>query len=75
LPDVGVVGDYFAVAALFMEGGGQLQPVPGVDYMAESGLLSLGSGQAAVGLELILVPAGGPVAGTNSGFASPSLER
>jgi hypothetical protein len=57
LPDVGVVGTYHVVVALYMEGGGQFQPVPGVDYMAASGPMALGQGQAQVSLELQLVPA------------------
>ena len=57
LEDVGVTGEYYVVAALYMEGGGQFQPVPGVDYMASSGKLNLGSGKAEVALELALVPA------------------
>jgi hypothetical protein len=56
LPDVGVVGTYHVVVALYMEGGGQFQPVPGVDYMAASGPLPLGAGQVSLELELMLVP-------------------
>ena len=56
LPDVGVIGTYHVVVALYMEGGGQFEPVPGVDYMAASGPMSLGAGQVAVELELMLVP-------------------
>jgi hypothetical protein len=54
--DVGVSGSYHVVVALYMEGGGAFQPVPGVDYMAASGSIELGQGQAEVSLELGLVP-------------------
>lgn len=57
--DVGLSGSYHVVVVLYMEGGGTFQPVPGVDYMAASGLIELGQGQAVVDLELELV-AGGP---------------
>ena len=56
IEDVGVAGDYHVVAALYMEGGGQFQPVPGVDYMAASNKITLGSGQAEVVLDLVIVP-------------------
>ena len=56
IEDVGVSGNYHVVVALYMEGGGTFQPVPGVDYMTASGLIELGSGQAEVVLELALVP-------------------
>jgi hypothetical protein len=56
LEEVGVVGDYHVVATLYMEGGGQFQPVPGVDYMAASSKLTLGQGQVSVALELQLIP-------------------
>ena len=44
------------MAVLFMEGGGTFAPVPGVDYMAASGPLTLGKGKAEVSFELELVP-------------------
>ena len=56
LPDVGTTGDYHVMVVLFMEGGGQFAPVSGVDYMAASGPVTLGAGQVAVELELMLVP-------------------
>lgn len=46
LEDVGVSGDYHVMAILYMEGGGQFQPVPGVDFMASSETLTLGQGKA-----------------------------
>jgi protoheme ferro-lyase len=58
IADVGLSGSYHVVVALYMEGGGTFQPVPGVDYMAASGKIELGQGQAKVDLELELVPAG-----------------
>ena len=56
MEDVGVAGDYHVVVVLFMEGGGEFAPVPGIDYMAASAPLSLGLGQVEVALELMLVP-------------------
>ena len=52
LEDVGVIGEYHVVAALYVEGGGQIQPVPGVDYLASSEKLALGEGKAEVALEM-----------------------
>jgi hypothetical protein len=75
LPDVGLSGTYHVVIALFMEGGGQFAPVPGVDYMAASGPLTFGAGQVAVDLELMLVPGGAPVTGDKIGFSSKSWGR
>ena len=54
--DAGVSGDYHVVVALYMEGGGTFQPLAGVDYMAASPRITLGSGQAEAELELQLVP-------------------
>lgn len=54
--DVGLVGEYHMVAMLYMEGGGQYQPVPGIDYMTNSAKLPFGQGQVEVDLELELVP-------------------
>ncbi len=56
LADAGVAGDYHVVVALFMEGGGVYQPVPGVDYLAASSKVAIGSGQQSVRLDLELVP-------------------
>ena len=56
MEDVGVVGDYHVVAALYVEGGGTFQPVPGVDYLASSEKVSLGQGSVAVTLDMELVP-------------------
>ena len=58
--DVGVSGEYHVVVALYMEGGGVFQPVAGVDYMAASQKILLGSGQQETALQLELVPAGPP---------------
>lgn len=58
IEDVGLNGSYHVVVALYMEGGGTFQPVPGVDYLAASGKLLLGQGQGKVALELELVPDG-----------------
>jgi len=54
--DVGLSGNYHVVVALYMEGGGVFQPVPGVDYMAASAQMQMGAGQVVVDLELALVP-------------------
>ena len=54
--DVGVTGPYHVVVALYMEGGGVFQPVPGMDYMAASPKMELGSGQQNVTLNLERVP-------------------
>jgi hypothetical protein len=43
------------MAVLYMEGGGQFQPVPGIDYMATRGRIPLGQGKADVTLDLQLV--------------------
>jgi hypothetical protein len=53
--NVGVTGDYHVVAALYMEGGGQFQPVPGIDYQASSQRMTLGPGKVEVALELELI--------------------
>ena len=55
IKDVGVTGDYHVVVTLFMEGGGQYIPVPGVDYMTSSAKLTFGQGKQDVALELKLV--------------------
>ena len=57
IEDVGVTGDYHVVAGLYVEGGGQYEPLPGVDYMAATEKLTLGAGQVSIELELALVPA------------------
>jgi hypothetical protein len=54
--DVGVTGDYHVVVGLYVEGGGDFQPVPGVDYQAESELLTFGEGKVEATLDLTLVP-------------------
>jgi len=56
IADVGLTGSYHVVVALYMEGGGTFQPVPGIDYLAASEKIDLGQGQATVNLELELVP-------------------
>ena len=54
--DVGVTGDYHVVVGLYVEGGGDFQPVPGVDYQAEGEKLTFGEGTVETSLELTLVP-------------------
>ncbi len=56
IEDVGVRGEYHVVTALYMEGGGQFMPVPGVDYLASSEKLTLGQGKVETKLDLELVP-------------------
>ena len=60
MEDVGVASSYHVIATLYVEGGGQFQPVPGVDYMASSEKLALGAGQVSVNLDLVPVPEGSP---------------
>ena len=60
MENVGVSSSYHVLAILYVEGGGQFQPVPGVDYMASSEKMPLGAGQVKVNLDLTLVPAGPP---------------
>jgi hypothetical protein len=49
-------GNYHVIAVLYMEGGGQFQPLSGIDYMATSVKIPLGQGKEEVLLELGLVP-------------------
>ena len=60
MEDVGVSSSYHVIATLYVEGGGQFQPVAGVDYMASSDAVALGAGQVSVDLELMPVPEGAP---------------
>ena len=50
--DVAVIGDYHVVVGLYVEGGGEFQPVVGVDYLAASEKVTFGSGPVATELEL-----------------------
>ena len=60
MEDVGVSGNFHVIATLYVEGGGQFQPVPGVDYMASSDKVALGAGQVTIDLALTPVPDGPP---------------
>jgi protoheme ferro-lyase len=60
MEDVGVASSYHVIATLYVEGGGQFQPVPGVDYMAASEKVALGAGQVRIDLELTPVPEAPP---------------
>ena len=60
MEDVGVGGNFHVIATLYVEGGGQFQPVPGVDYMASSELVALGAEQVSIELALTPVPEGPP---------------
>ena len=50
--DVGLTGDYHVVAAVYVEGGGEFQPVAGLDYLAASEPLQFGAGPVDTELEL-----------------------
>ncbi|NNE72789.1 MAG: VCBS repeat-containing protein [Acidimicrobiales bacterium] len=50
--DVGLAGDYYVVAGVYVEGGGDFQPVPGVDYLTASELVTFGEGTARLNIEL-----------------------
>ena len=54
IDNVGLEGDFYVAAALYVEGGGQFQPVTGLDYLSYSKLLTFGDGpvEAAVELEV-----------------------
>jgi hypothetical protein len=54
IENVGVAGGYHVIVALYLEGGGAFQPVPGIDYMATTAKLTLGQGQVTADLELQL---------------------
>ena len=60
MEDVGVSSSYHVIATLYVEGGGQYQPVAGVDYMASSEKVALGAGQVRIDLELVPVSGGPP---------------
>ena len=52
--DVGLAGDFHVVAAVYVEGGGDFQPVSGVDYLAYSEMLTFGSGTVMAEIELAI---------------------
>jgi hypothetical protein len=52
IEDVGLTGDYYVVAAVYVEGGGEFMPVLGVDYLSASEQLTFGSGTAETTIEL-----------------------
>jgi hypothetical protein len=54
--NVGEVGDFHVVAALYIEGGGRFQPKSGVDYMASSGKHTIGEGMVEVQIDLVPAP-------------------
>ncbi len=56
MADIGAVGEYHIVAALYVEGGGVFQPKSGVDFMAGSPRLNFGAGPVFVDLRLIPAP-------------------
>ena len=54
IEDVGLTGDYHVVVGLYVEGGGQFQPVSGTDYLATSEKLTFGDGPVQADLELAI---------------------
>ena len=56
LEDVGEIGDYHVVAALYVEGGGNFNPKSGIDYMASSGMQTVGNGKVEVVIDLVVAP-------------------
>jgi hypothetical protein len=54
--DVGVTGEYYVAAVLYVENGGKFQPASGVDYIAYSELQTFGEGKVEVTLDLALAP-------------------
>ncbi|MDJ0923218.1 MAG: VCBS repeat-containing protein [Acidimicrobiia bacterium] len=52
IEDVGVTGDYHVVVGVYVEGGGQFQPVVGTDYLIGSEKVTFGNGPIEVDLEL-----------------------
>ena len=50
--DVAVVGDFHVVVGLYVEGGGEFQPVVGVDYLGTSEKLTFGDGTVRGQLDL-----------------------
>ena len=56
IKDVGETGDFHVVAALYVEGGGEFIPTPGVDYQGESEMRTFGEGKVEVTVDLQLVP-------------------
>jgi len=56
IEDVGLTGDYHVAAALYVEGGGEYQPVSGVDYMGGSQKRTFGEGTVRVHLNLVPAP-------------------
>jgi hypothetical protein len=49
--DVGLTGDYHIVVGVYVEGGGQFQPVSGIDYLAASDKVTFGGGTVVTALE------------------------
>ncbi len=54
--DVGLSGEFHVVASIYVEGGGDFMPVPGVDYMAVSDALVFGDGTVTTDLTFSLAP-------------------
>jgi hypothetical protein len=54
--DVGEVGNYHIMAALYVEGGGTFQPKSNVDYMGYSEMATFGDGKVELFIELELAP-------------------
>lgn len=56
IENVGVSGDFYVMAVLYMKGGGTFQPNAEVDYMAVSSDITFGQGQVKLDLELYRLP-------------------
>ena len=54
--DVGETGEYHVVAAVYVEGGGEFIPEPGIDYQGISEMRAFGDGKVEVTVDLQLVP-------------------
>ncbi|MBT8165980.1 MAG: VCBS repeat-containing protein [Acidimicrobiia bacterium] len=52
--DVGLAGDYHIVAGVYVEGGGNFQPVSGVDYLSYSEMLTFGNGTVTAEIDMAL---------------------
>ncbi len=54
--DVGLSGEFYVVASIYVEGGGDFMPESGIDYMAASEALTFGEGTVATELTFSLAP-------------------
>ncbi len=54
--DVGVTGEFHVVVAVYVEGGAEFIPEPGIDYQVVSEKRAFGQGKVEVSVELALAP-------------------